>query len=88
MIEEGIFDGDFLVIKSQGTANSGDLVVATLSNLSEEGTSQEATVKRFFSKRDQIELRPANPRLTSMFYNPKQVEIRGIVKALFRSYPG
>lgn len=86
MIEEGIFDGDTLVIQSQKTAHDGDLVVASV--------DLEATVKRFFHKINpeqpnmgkQIELRPANSKLRSMWYQPKSVEIRGLVKALLRSY--
>jgi repressor LexA len=86
MIEEGIFDGDTLVIQSQKVARDGDLVVASI--------DKEATVKRFFNRLNpknpdlgkQIELRPANKTLTSMWYHPKQVDIRGLVKALIRSY--
>lgn len=86
MIEEGIFDGDTLIVQSQKSAHDGDLVVASI--------DQEATVKRYFFKSHpqhsnlgkQIELRPANPRLTSMWYAPDQVEIKGLVKALFREY--
>lgn len=86
MIDEGIFDGDFLVVLSQKNAKDGDLVVASI----EEGS----TVKRFFMKKNpevsttqkSIELRPANPRLTSMWYAPQQVEIKGLVKALLRKY--
>jgi repressor LexA len=86
MIEEGIFDGDFLVVLSQKAARDGDLVVASI----EDG----ATVKRFFHKKNpaaqttekMIELRPANPRLTSMWYHPQQVELKGLVKALLRKY--
>lgn len=83
MIEEGIFDGDTLVVQSTKLARDGDLVVASI--------EQEATVKRFFNKSKSadernIELRPANKRLTSMFYHPSQVEIKGLVKALLRSY--
>lgn len=86
MIEEGIFDGDTLVIQSQKVARDGDLVVASI--------DQEATVKRFFQKVNpkspelgkQIELRPANKNLTSMWYHPKHVDIKGLVKALIRSY--
>ena len=81
MIEEGIFDGDTLVVQSQKVARDGDLVVASI--------DQEATVKRFFQKKNSeksIELRPANKRLTSMWYHPAQVEIKGLVKALLRSY--
>jgi repressor LexA len=86
MIEEGIFDGDTLVIQSQKVARDGDLVVASI--------EQEATVKRFFHKVNSntpelgklIELRPANKSLKSMWYSPKQVDIKGLVKALIRSY--
>ena len=83
MIEEGIFDGDTLVVQSTKVARDGDLIVASI--------DQEATVKRFFNKSKaaddrSIELRPANKRLTSMWYHPAQVEIKGLVKALLRSY--
>lgn len=86
MIEEGIFDGDTLVIQSQKIARDGDLIVASV--------NQEATVKRYFHKSNPqrpnegklIELRPANQRLTSMWYHPSMVEIKGLVKALLRSY--
>jgi len=86
MIEEGIFDGDTLVIQSQKSARDGDLVVASI--------DQEASVKRFFYKPNpqqpecgkQIELRPANSKLRSMWYSPSQIEIKGLVKALLRSY--
>ncbi len=83
MIDEGIFDGDTLVVQSTKVARDGDLVVASI--------DQEATVKRFFNKlkvadSKSIELRPANKRLTSMWYHPSQVEIKGLVKALLRSY--
>lgn len=86
MIDEGIFDGDTLVVQSQKTAKDGDLVVASI--------DQEATVKRFFQKTKSqepemgkiIELRPANKRLSSMWYHPSQIEIKGLVKALLRSY--
>ncbi len=86
MIDEGIFDGDFLVVLSQKNVRDGDLVVASIDD--------GATVKRFFHKKNpqfhssekMVELRPANPRLTSMWYQPQQVEIKGLVKALLRKY--
>ncbi len=86
MIDEGIFDGDTLVVQSQKVARDGDLIVASIDH--------EATVKRFFQKANPqdpgqgklIELRPANTRLSSMWYHPTKVEIKGLVKALLRSY--
>jgi repressor LexA len=55
MIEEGILDGDMVIVQPSETARNGDLVVAYL------GEEQEATVKRFHQKSDHVELRPANP---------------------------
>lgn len=84
MIDEGIFDGDTLVVQSQKVARDGDLVVASV--------DLEATVKRFYRNstaahfEKPIELRPANKRLTSMWFHPSQVEIKGLVKALLRNY--
>ena len=52
MIEEGIFDGDLVVVSQQPTADDGDVVVALLGD--------EATVKALYRHEDQIELRPAN----------------------------
>ncbi len=86
MIDEGIFDGDTIVVRAQKVARDGDLVVASVDN--------EATVKKYFFKLNpaepeigkQIELRPANPRLKSMWHHPSNVEIKGLVSALFRTY--
>lgn len=86
MIDEGILDGDYLIMLSQVQAKDGDLVVASIEN--------EATVKRLYLKKNpesesnakMVELRPANARLKSMWYSPQDVEIKGLVKALFRKY--
>ncbi len=86
MIDEGILDGDYLVVLSQKAAKDGDLVVASIED--------ESTVKRFFHKKNpqsetyekQIELRPANTKLKSMWYHPQKVDVKGLVKALFRKY--
>jgi len=54
MIEDGILDGDFVIVRSQQTAQNGQTVVALIGN--------EATIKRFYKRRDaSIELQPANP---------------------------
>lgn len=84
MIEDGIFDGDILIIQEQSTANNGETVVATVDN--------EATVKRFYLHSGpkiatpQVELRPANSEMESMWYEPHDVEIRGIVVGLLRKF--
>lgn len=80
MIDEGILDGDYLIIEEKSHANSGELVVATIES--------EATVKRiYFSNKDRkVELRPSNKNLKSQWYSDDQVSIRGLIVGLFRKY--
>jgi repressor LexA len=86
MIDEGILDGDLILVESQESASNGDLVVATVDN--------ESTVKRYFHrpypygeiKEMMIELRPSNPKMNSLWYSPDEVMVRGLVVGLFRKY--
>lgn len=84
MIEDGIFEGDFLVIEKAPRADNGAIVVAMIEN--------EATVKRIYVKKENredgrvIELRPSNSRLKSMWFEPDQVEVKGQVIGLLRKY--
>jgi repressor LexA len=86
MIEEGIWDGDTILVQQQASASNGDLVVATIEN--------EATVKRFYLRTPprgsndhlMVELRPANEKLQSMWYSPYEVSIQGIVVGLMRKF--
>ena len=86
MINEGILDGDTILVQQQNNASNGDLVVATIEN--------EATVKRFLLRRPprgshdelMIELRPANEKLQSMWYAPLEVNIQGILAGLLRKF--
>ncbi len=75
MIEAGILDGDLLVVQRQETAQNGDIVVALVED--------EATVKRFFRHDGDIELRPENSQMESIFV--KQVAILGRVRGVVRS---
>ncbi|MDG5789044.1 transcriptional repressor LexA [Evansella sp. AB-P1] len=76
MIEAGIFDGDYVVVRQQQSANNGDIVVA----MTEE---EEATVKRFFKERDYIRLQPENASLEPILLT--NVHILGKVIGVFRS---
>jgi len=78
MIEDGILDGDVILVQKQSIANNGDIVVASVEN--------EATVKRFYLKDSQVELRPANSTMTSLWLSPDEVEIQGLVVGLLRKY--
>lgn len=77
MIGDGIFDGDYAIIKKQNYADNGDTVVAVIDD-------NEATLKRFYREKDQIRLQPANPTFSPIFR--KEVEVRGIVVKIIREF--
>ena len=74
MIEAGINDGDYLVVKEQSVANNGDIVVALIDD--------GATVKRFFREKDHIRLQPENSTMDPIL--TRDCSIVGKVVALFR----
>lgn len=75
MIEAGIHDKDYVIVKQQHSANNGDIVVA----MTEE---DEATVKRFYKEKDHFRLQPENSSLEPIILN--QVSILGKVIGVFR----
>ncbi|WP_303250085.1 transcriptional repressor LexA [uncultured Slackia sp.] len=75
MIEIGINDGDYVVVKEQPTANNGDVVVAIV----EDG----ATVKTFYKERDHVRLQPENSSMDPIIVR-ENVSIAGKVVAVFR----
>ena len=77
MIDAGIFDGDFVVVRSQPTAENGDTVVAGI-------PGEEATVKVFLRRRGNVVLRPMNEELDDMIFDPDDVQIFGKVVTLLR----
>lgn len=76
MIEAGILDGDFVVVRQQSHADNGDIVVALLDD--------EATVKRFYREPDRIRLQPENSALEPIY--ACDVSVLGKVIALFRRF--
>lgn len=97
MIEDGILDGDIILVQKQSYANNGETVVAMVNN--------QATVKRFYLHRKtiihsnpqvhahpppeegpQVELRPANSSMQPMWYPPYKVDIQGLVVGLMRRF--
>jgi repressor LexA len=77
MIEAGILDGDYVVCRSQKTADEGDVVVAGI-------PGEEATVKRFTTQGDKVVLEPANERLEPMVFEPQDVRVFGKVVTVLR----
>lgn len=87
MIEEGIHNGDWIVVLKKEAAKNGDLVVAVVNG----DSGQEATVKRiYFHPKNpadkKIELRPSNSELTSQWYSEPKVQVRGHVTGLLRKF--
>ncbi len=75
MIKAGIFNGDYVIVKQQESANDGDIVVALVDK-------EGATVKRFFKEHDCIRLQPENDSMEP-FYE-KEVDILGKVVGVYR----
>ncbi len=74
MIEVGIMDGDFVVVRQQQTANNGDIVVAMIDD--------GATVKTFYREADRIRLQPENSTMEPIY--TREMTVLGRVVALFR----
>jgi len=75
MIQVGIFDGDYLIVRDQDSARNGDIVVALLNG-------EEATVKRFFHEKDRVRLQPENDRMDPIYTN--DVAVLGKVIGVYR----
>jgi repressor LexA len=75
MIDAGILEGDFVVVRKQETATDGEIVVALV--------GEEATVKRFFRESDHIRLQPENSALEPI--RSRDVQVLGRVVGLFRT---
>lgn len=91
MIEDGILDGDVILVQKQSYARNGETVVAMVNN--------QATVKRFYlhssghihsfpqnDSQPRVELRPANSSMDSMWFSPDEIEIQGVVVGLVRRF--
>jgi repressor LexA len=79
MINAGILDGDFVVIRRTDAANSGDIVVALV-------MGEEATLKRLRRKGASIALEAANPAYETRIFGPDQVAVQGRLVGLIRRY--
>lgn len=79
MIEAGIFDGDFALVRRTNTARDGEIVVALV-------RGEEATLKYLRRENGQVRLDPANATYDSQFYRPDEVEVQGKLAGLLRRY--
>jgi repressor LexA len=79
MVEEGILDGDFALIRKVDTARDGEIVVALIDN-------EEATLKTFRREGSMVRLDPANRQYEAQRYDPRRVQIQGKLAGLIRRY--
>jgi repressor LexA len=76
MIEDGILDGDIIIVDQEKRPRTGDIVVALI--------EEEATVKHYHPRGRVIELRPANATMQPMVYPAQDVSLQGVVVGLQR----
>ena len=79
MIDEGILDGDVVVIDKKAEVTNGDIVVALIDK-------EEATLKKLRKRGDSIALEPANKNYKTQIYGPDRVIIQGKLNTLIRNY--
>jgi repressor LexA len=78
MIDDGIREGDLVIVQQQAAPNNGDMVVAVVHG--------EATIKRFYRRGAIVELQPANAQMTALRVDAQDVEVKGVVAGLIRKY--
>lgn len=77
MIEDGIFNGDYIIVEQSQTAKNGEIVVALVDH-------DKVTLKRFYKEKNRIRLQPANATMQPLFLT--QVSIQGKVRGLIRKF--
>jgi repressor LexA len=78
MVDEGIRDGDIVIVKRQRDAENGQTVIALIGD--------DATIKQFYRKGARVELRPANPRMSAILVDEGDLQVQGIVVGLIRKF--
>lgn len=78
MIDEGIHDGDWVIVERREQARSGEMAVALVAD--------EVTLKRVFPEGDRVRLQPANATMAPLWVATRDLRIQGIVVGLMRRY--
>jgi repressor LexA len=78
MIEEGIQDGDLVVVQRRDAASTGDMVVALVDD--------EATLKRFYPEGERVRLQPSNRAMAPLFVAADKVRVQGVAVGLMRRF--
>lgn len=78
MVEDGIRDGDYVIVAKRSAAQNGQTVVALVRG--------EATLKRFYSEGSRVRLQPANATMKPLIADARDVLVQGVVTGLMRNY--
>lgn len=78
MIDEGIHDGDFIIVLRRDVAEAGEMVVALIGD--------DATLKRFYPEGKMVRLQPANPTMEPIRVPAHNVRVQGVVVGLMRKF--
>src|SRR6202051_4132439 len=78
MVEDGIRDGDYVVVARRATAQNGQTVVALVRG--------EATLKRYYSEGARVRLQPAHAAMKALLVGVREVLVQGVVTGLIRDY--
>ncbi len=78
MIQEGIHDGDFVIVLRRERAEPGEMVVALVGS--------DATLKRFYPEGETVRLQPANPEMAPIRVPAREVQVQGVVVGLMRKF--
>lgn len=78
MVEDGIRDGDYVIVSKRSGAQNGQTVVALVRG--------EATLKRYYAEGSRVRLQPANATMKPLTVDARDVLVQGVVTGLMRSY--
>ena len=78
MIEDGILDGDYVIIARRERADNGEMVVANVNG--------EVTLKRFYHEGERVRLQPANSMMNPIYARAREVAVQGVVVGLMRRF--
>jgi repressor LexA len=78
MVDDGILDGDFVIINRRERADNGEMVVANVNG--------EVTLKRFYFEGERVRLQPANSLMTPIYAPSRDVAVQGVVVGLMRRF--
>src|ERR1043165_7447194 len=78
MIDDGIMDGDFIIVAHRQQADNGQMVVANVSG--------EVTLKRFYKEGERVRLQPANSMMSPIYARSRDVAVQGVVVGLMRRF--